>query len=42
MLTRLLDLTATGFLLDDRPLVSAPRAAVADDLAARRPASPAS
>jgi anti-anti-sigma factor len=42
MLTRLLDLTATGFLLDDRPLVSASRAAVADDLAAGRPTSLAS
>ncbi|MGN9790128.1 STAS domain-containing protein [Streptomyces sp. OZ13] len=42
MLTRLLDLTATGFLLDDRPLVSASRAAIADDLAAGRPTSPAS
>ncbi|MGW7466007.1 STAS domain-containing protein [Streptomyces xantholiticus] len=42
MLTRLLDLTATGCLLDDRPLVSASRAAVADDLAAGRPTSLAS
>jgi anti-sigma B factor antagonist len=42
LLTRLLDLTATGFLLYDRPLVSAPRAAVADDLAAGRPTSLAS
>jgi anti-anti-sigma factor len=42
MLTRLLDLTATGFLLDERPLASASRAAVADDLAAGRPTSLAS
>jgi hypothetical protein len=42
MLTRLLDLTATGFLLDDRPLMSASRTAVADDLAAGRPTSLAS
>ncbi|WP_307705036.1 STAS domain-containing protein [Streptomyces sp. V1I6] len=42
MLTRLLDLTATGFLLDERPSVSASRAAVADDLAAGRPTSLAS
>ena len=42
MLTRLLDLTATGFLLYDRPLVSASRAAVGDDLAAVRPTSLAS
>jgi anti-anti-sigma factor len=41
-LTRLLDLTATGFLLDDRPSVPASRAAVADDPAAGRPASAAS
>ncbi|KAF4406557.1 STAS domain-containing protein [Streptomyces lycii] len=42
MLTRLLNLTATGFLLDDRPLVSASCADVADDLADGRPTSPAS
>lgn len=42
MLTRLLDLTSSGFLLDDPPLVSASRAAVADDLAAGRPTSLAS
>ncbi|MFC9234910.1 STAS domain-containing protein [Streptomyces decoyicus] len=41
-LTRLLDLTATGYLLYDRPLVPAPCAAVADDLAAGRPTSLAS
>ncbi|MEV6654963.1 hypothetical protein [Streptomyces sp. NPDC051219] len=42
MLTRLLNLTATGFLLHDRPLVPAPRVAVTDDLAAVRPTSLAS
>lgn len=42
MLTRLLALTATGFLLDDRPLASESRAVVADDLAAGRPTSLAS
>ncbi|WP_406320724.1 STAS domain-containing protein [Streptomyces sp. NBC_01637] len=39
MLTRLLDLTATGFLLYDRPLVPAARAVVADARAAGRPTS---
>ncbi|MER7106869.1 STAS domain-containing protein [Streptomyces sp. NPDC000229] len=40
MLTRLLDLSGTGFLLDDRPLAPASRAAaVADDLAAGGPTS---
>ncbi|WP_274560847.1 STAS domain-containing protein [Streptomyces spiramyceticus] len=34
LLTRLLDLTATGFLLYDRPQVPAPRVAVTDDVAA--------
>ena len=42
MLTRLLDLTDTGFLLYDRPLVAAPRVAVADALAAGRLTSLAS
>ncbi|MBT2508475.1 STAS domain-containing protein [Streptomyces sp. ISL-98] len=42
MLTRLLDLTATGFLLYDRPLVPAPPVAITDDLAAARPTSLAS
>ncbi|GAA2494853.1 STAS domain-containing protein [Streptomyces gobitricini] len=42
MLTRLLDLTDTGFLLYDRPLVSASHAAVAGDPAAGGPPSLAS
>lgn len=38
MLTCLLDLTATGFLLHNQPPVPAPRVAVVDDLVAvRRP-----
>ncbi|MDJ0463490.1 STAS domain-containing protein [Streptomyces sp. H27-C3] len=42
MLTRLPDLTATGFLLYDRPLVPALSVAVTDDLAVARPTSLAS
>lgn len=37
LLTRLLDLTATGFLLYDRPQAPAPRVAVTDDGAAASP-----